>query len=552
MLFKTLLEKDFIGRSQELEVLSSISSEAGKGIATSIFLSGQHGTGKTELLSHLFNRLFWKQDEVAPFFYTINSAFISPHDFSMDYLNRFICQRIAFQKKDVSLIHAYALSTENLVNLAEKSGASWAVDIIGRHLQTKTYGDTVKLFLSAISAPYQSYLNTGIPVVVIIDEFHRTKEFDGSGSESHKNLWMLFEETIKSRYTPHILTGSHAELQDMLFQKTSLGKHVELFNLSGLNRDASLRLFSLLCEDYNIIVEKESLLPFVDLFNGNPFYIRNLVQAARREREKLSEDNLWKIYFNEIASGKIYTYWVSRLRTYMPQLDLRKSSLEILHHLSNLGRDTYRRSTSTTPADLTSMFLINRKDVDDIVNFFQSAGIIDMGFSTFKLAEDRVLTDVIRGIYSKEILEEPLDITEEIFMKERYKHVKTTEAPSFEVTIPTIPKAELIAVSALEQIARNQNISTEVAGELQIALIDLLTNIIAKNEPHDGNLHLRFERGEGKFIIEIKTPYQEPAFPASSDALSQEQLIRKFTDTIELEKTKSGTKITLTKNLKLS
>jgi len=552
MPFRTVLEKDFIGRTEELEVLSGISYETRKGIATSIFLSGQYGTGKTELLSHLFNQLFWKQGEVAPFFYTINSAFISPYDFSMDYLNRFICQRIAFQKKDVSPICAYAPSTENLMNLAEKSGASWAADIIGRHLQTKTYGDTVKLFLSAITAPYQSYLNTGIPVVVIIDDFHRTKEFDGTAPESHKNLWMLFEEAIKSRYTPHILTGSRAELQDMFFQKTPIGKSLEFFNLSGLNKNTSLRLFSLLCENYNIIVEKESLLPFVDLFNGNPFYIRNFIQTARRERKKLSEDDLWRIYFNEITNGKIYTYWVSRLRTYMPQLELRKSSLEILYHLINLGRDTYRYSISTTSADLSNMFLISRKDVDDIINFFQSVDLIDINFSTFKLAEDRVLTDVIRGLYSKEIVEEPLDITEEIFMKERHKHVKTTGTPSFEVIIPPAPKAELIAVSALEQIARNQNISTEITGQLQIALIDLLTNIIAKSEPHDENLHLRFKRDEDKFIIEVKIPYQEPVFPASPEALSEEQLIRKFTDDIKFEKIKSGVKIILTKNLKPS
>lgn len=547
MPFRTLLEKDFIGRTHELEVLSGISSEARKGIATSIFLSGQPGTGKTELLSHLFNQLFWKQNEVAPFFYTIKSAFISPYDFSMDYLNRFICQRIAFQKKDVSLIHAYIPSTENLMNLAEKSDASWAVDIIRRHLQTKTDGDTARLFLSAITAPYQSYLGTGVPVVVIVGDFHKTNEFDGSGRGSHKNLWMLFEETLKSRYTPHILTGSQAELHDMFFQKTSLGKSLELFNLSGLDRNTSTRLFSLLCEIYNVIVEKESLLPFVELFNGNPFYIRNFIQTARCERKKLSADDLWRIYFHEVTSGKIYTYWISQFRTYMPQLEMRKSSLEILYNLINLRKDTYRYNISTTLADLSNMFLISRKDVDGIINFFQSAGIIDMGFSTFKLADDRVLTDVIRGLYSKEITEEPLNVTEEIFMKERYEHAKVKETPSFEVTIPPLPKAELIAVSALEQITKNQDISTEIARQVQVALIDLLTNIIAKNEPHAGNLHLRFEQGEDKFIIEVKTPYQEPVFPSSYEALLGEQLIRSFTDDIKFEKTKSGTKITLTK-----
>ncbi len=154
MPFRILSEKDFIGRRQELEALYGISSETRERIATSIFLSGQHGIGKTELLRQLFTLLFWKQGEVAPFFYTVNPPLISAYDFSMDYLSRFVRQRIAFQKKDASLIHADGLSMEDLMRLAEKSDAQWAVAIIKQYFQAKTAGNAEKLFLCAISAPY--------------------------------------------------------------------------------------------------------------------------------------------------------------------------------------------------------------------------------------------------------------------------------------------------------------------------------------------------------------------------------------------------------------
>ena len=36
------LEKDFLGRSQEMETLFNVASEAVKGVATSIFLAGHH------------------------------------------------------------------------------------------------------------------------------------------------------------------------------------------------------------------------------------------------------------------------------------------------------------------------------------------------------------------------------------------------------------------------------------------------------------------------------------------------------------------------------
>lgn len=104
MLFSALSGKDFTGRSHELESLYGISSEIKDGTATGIFLSGQHGIGKTELLRQLFNLLFEKQTEIVPFFYTVSPAFISVYDFSTDYLNRFIRQWIAFQKKS---LHSY-------------------------------------------------------------------------------------------------------------------------------------------------------------------------------------------------------------------------------------------------------------------------------------------------------------------------------------------------------------------------------------------------------------------------------------------------------------
>lgn len=548
MPFSALLEKDFIGRNHELESLYNIHSEVKRGIATSIFLSGQRGIGKTELLKQLFQLLYWKQHEAVPFFYTVNPAFASVYDFSMDYLNKFIRQWLSFQKKDVSLIHANGLSTENLMHLAEKSDAHWAVDIIGNFLQVKTSADAAKLFFSAINTPYHSYLTTGMPVIVIIDNFQKTKEFYGPHSENNNNLWMLFEEVIKYRQAPHILTGSQTELQGMFFEKTSLGESLEFINLSGIDKSTSLKLFTSFCNSYGIAVDRESLSPFADLFNGNPFYIKNFIQTLRKEGKNLSADDLWNVYFNEITIGKFYTCWISQLRKHIPRLELRKVSLEILYHLCS-------RRTSTAPSNLANMFLISINDLNDIVNIFQTAGIIEMNFSSLKLTEDTILTNVIKGLYNKEILGNPADKIKEVLLKERHiaadTYVKTVEPPLFEITIPNIPRAELIALTSLEQIAKSQNISPETIGQLQVALVDLFTNIMPQEKSSDdGNFYLKFKPDKDKFTIEIKTPYKELASLSSPDAIPENQLIKRYIDDIKLEETKSGIKIILTKELK--
>jgi len=379
---------------------------------------------------------------------------------------------------------------------------------------------------------------------------------------------MLYEDSIKSRHTPHIITGSRAQLQAMFFQETSLGNYLELVNLSGFDNAASLKLFTSLCEGYNITIDKDLLLGFNDLFKGNPFYIKSFIQAARLEGKTLSENDLWTVYFNEITGGKFYTYWVSKLRIYMPRINLRKTSLEFLYHFCKPGAmesltkyrddEPYQQDSPPVPsgseksrADITSMPSISAEDFNDMINAFQAAGIIEINFSTYKLTDDEVLADVIKGLYSKETLEEPLSTIEEAFIKDRSKYLKTVGTPSFEVTIPIIPRAELIAVKVLEQIAKEQNIPTGVTGQLQVALIDLFANI-QDNQPRVGNIWLKFEPGEDTFLIEIKTPYKELVSPIYSESIRENQLMKRYLDDIKVEKTKSGTKITLIKNLKLS
>src|SRR5689334_22027260 len=103
MLFSQLQEKDFVNRREELAALSTRVLQADRGRARSVVLSGPRGVGKTELLKHLFSRLFWKQDRIAPFQFTVNPALLSATAFSKSYLCRFLCQRLAFEKREQAL-----------------------------------------------------------------------------------------------------------------------------------------------------------------------------------------------------------------------------------------------------------------------------------------------------------------------------------------------------------------------------------------------------------------------------------------------------------------
>ena len=274
MPLKTFTAKNFFDRSNDIEVLKGVASEALAGDATDVFLSGKWGIGKTELLKHMFNYLFWKNNYVIPFFYTMNTSCISVEDFSKEYLGEFILQSLAYLKKDYSMMDAGVFSLEGLKQIAQDSDAGWAVKIIEDYILIKEKGDRRNLFSYAISVPYNCYLNKGLPVLVMIDDFHKAKELYEFDHGDSRNLWQHFEKVTKSRYTPHIFSGFQPELNRMFFEETSFGEHFELVNLAGLGRNESVKFFTSLCELYGLDVE-DDLQGFVDTFKGNPFYMKS-------------------------------------------------------------------------------------------------------------------------------------------------------------------------------------------------------------------------------------------------------------------------------------
>ena len=129
MHLKEISDKNFIGRNNELEVLKSVIAEAVSGDASSVFLSGGRGIGKTCLMKRLFHELFNNHKGPVPFFYTIKTAFTSIENFSKDYIGAFILQYLSFIRNEPSLGTSAIYSLEDLRDIAEKSEAGWIIDI---------------------------------------------------------------------------------------------------------------------------------------------------------------------------------------------------------------------------------------------------------------------------------------------------------------------------------------------------------------------------------------------------------------------------------------
>ncbi|RJR17775.1 MAG: ATP-binding protein [Nitrospiraceae bacterium] len=537
MPLKEFTSRHFLGRDSEIKILANVASQAGSGDAGSIILLGKRGIGKTELLRNLYNELFNSSTNTVPFFYAINTAFASVESFSEDYMSSFVLQYLAFTGKDPSLINAGIYSLEDLRAIAAKSEAAWISEIIDNYSQIKLDGDLLKLFSYVISLPYYSYRHTGIPVLVIIDDFHKIRKLSELSEHGYdKDLWMLFENQMKFRFSPHIIAGYKAELHKMFFEETSFGEHLEIISLGGLSRHDSSGLFRALCAKYSLSCEAD-MTSLLELFGGNPFYIKSFVQAARQAARSFSPEDFWEIYISEITKGKIYTYWTSILKSYIRRFELRKPTLALLYNLCENGTDDV--------SNLSSALSVKQEDIDYILGLLHTAGIVETGFSAMDLVDDLILIDLIKGLYHKEIIREPWDRIRESLSGERDQPVLPDKAPAFDLVIPAALKAELVAVKSLEQVARYYRIPPDAVGQLQVSLIDLFSAVLATNGTPGGNYKLKFILRDNVFSVEILTSRHGLIF---TDSVMRH--IKFYIDDIRVEEVKHGSKITLIKELK--
>jgi len=539
MLLKDFSTKNFLGREREFELLKGLALEARAGDASSIFLAGKRGVGKSEFMRHLYNHFFSQQNDAIPFYHSVRSAFISLENFSREYLGSFILQSLAFLKKDRSMLYSGIYSLEDLRRIAGEMADPWAVNIIDTFNEIGEDDDGVKLFSFAISTPYQSYASSGLPVVVMIDDFHKIRKFCGAtaGAES-KECWVMFENFLQSLHTPHIIAGFHADLQKMFFEETSIGEHLEVVNLPGLDRGNAIKLFTSLCEQYSLAFESE-LTDYLDMFSGNPFYIRSFMQAARQGRRSLSDDEFWDVYVREVTRGKIYTYWTSILKAYIMRFDMRKPSLRFL-------QDLYESSSDIILTDESDRLSVSHEDLDTIINLLDSSGAVETGFSTLELADDNILIDVVRGLYYREIRREPPDKIREIIVEDRRQKTAVEDIQSFDMIIPSAPKAELVAVKSLEHVARHYGIASAIITELQIALVELFVNVLSRDLTVDECYHLRFKRQDNAFSAEVETARSETELKEADTGSFN--MIKRHVDDITFEKTLKGTRIILIKN----
>ncbi len=544
MPFNALQEKDYIGRLQEQADLYKRVIRADKGQAQSIVLSGQRGIGKTELLKHLFGQLFWKQDRVAPFWYSVNPALLSATDFSRAYLVRFICQRLAFTKKDQALFYHDGISIDGLSTLVEEREAFWAKEILDQYMQCS--GEPLDALRVALAAPHRSMLSTGIPVAVLIDDFHLLKGLHLGGVPDPR-LVSLFQEPMAHGKTPHVISGSMAELQEMPVV-SGLGR----IQVHPLGPEAT----SSLVVSLMTACGTEGGIPplLIRHLGGNPYYLRCIVTRAC-EKNNPDEKDFWNAYMQEIMGGTLCHSWSAVLKSSFPDLGLRRTALAITSKI-------YHTAEALSCQRIAKVFSLTDSQAHEIVRDLYLAGFIRGEFGTFRAVDDRVLRDLVDNLFMREILAKSTHDLEAHFLEALVPQKGTVVR--FDMTLPIARDAELIAAQSLEQIGKNMNINEEALGQLQIAVIEACINAMEHGRGMNDKIYLSIAVEEDHLEVSVESAGQEFVIKETGEPYRDQEaakttgrgwglkLIKRFVDHVKFEKTANGTKIVLIKKIEKS
>ncbi|MGE5174711.1 MAG: ATP-binding protein [Betaproteobacteria bacterium] len=541
MLFSQLQEKDFVDRQEELDGLSARVLQADGGRAQSVVLSGVRGIGKTELLRHLFGRLFWKQERIAPFQFTVNPAVLSAAAFAKTYLCRFLCQRLAFQKREQALLMSDGISLDALTSLVEEQEALWAKEILDQYVQNS--GDPLDALQVALAAPRRSVVATGTPVAILIDDFHLLSGLH-LGDSPDPRLVSLFEEPVSYGKTPHVITGNAAELQEMPVTGSLERMPLLPFSPEG----ASSKVFSLL-STREARTDAPPLL--LRRLGGNPLYLDCVVTTACAANS-LDDKDFWNAYIREITEGTLSLSWMAAFKRAFPGLGIRKAAIEMAYKI-------YHSTEPLSCRRMARMFSLPESGAEDMAHALYLAGIIRGEFGVFRAVEDPVLKDIIDCLYRREVLGKSLPDLEKDFL-ERLVPQKEHEV-RFDITLPMAKDAELVAAQGLEQIGKSLGLSQDAVGQMQIAVIEACINamehgrgtegkVFVSISADDDRLEVSVESAGREFIIqETGEPFNDPGGRKTPGRGWGIKLIKRFVDHIKFEKTSRGTKVVLVKKL---
>lgn len=411
-----LSEGEFTDRVEILRELETWYQNIKHRISSSHALISPRRMGKTALLDRLVNTVFFKDYDVAPFYFKMKREETTLRRFVLEYYTTFFRQYIGYLLKDPGLytnkkmdlkeLRDYSTETENeKIRFIQKE----YIDRFLKRYEERDWQDARNLWEDMIDTPESLGVYLGTHVAVIIDEFQDMKFYiydidlipeDPLKKPMATDLTATFDRQSQSRRAPMLVTGSAVSMIFRTVMGGPLGGRFGFTYLKPMAIEDGATLIKNLLRIRNSSIMDEQALYLSAQVNGHPYYIYCCAESACPGKNFTAPEGIDRIIDFEVTRGKIFGFWETHFennRRYINQdndLELGKKIIYYFTKYSNAPVDT---------EEIAAKLKVDRALVTEKIEKLYQADLVyrsDFKYYTFN---DIMLMRYIQNRYEAEL-----------------------------------------------------------------------------------------------------------------------------------------------------
>ena len=307
-------EADFIGRTKELaRLLAHARGESG---SNGLVILAAPSAGTSELLRQTYDRLFFGQEEVIPFYFEIKVSDNSSHDAALRFLREFLLQTIAFRRRDAHLIDISPDICE-IAELAVPDDCHWIDRMIETCQSNSKLNDERSFVRNCLSAPLRAAAG-GARTFVVIDDLHETRRLDG-GEEFLNDMIGVFGRAN----IPFVLAGRRR----FLFAKTPF----ETMAVEPLSFEDAGKFAERLSAKTGVVINNQTRDLIAVQLGGIVGHVTSLFATAAANGNDLNSfEQVEQVYTNDLFGGRLGKYFDGIFAGALPDATARTRVLRLL------------------------------------------------------------------------------------------------------------------------------------------------------------------------------------------------------------------------------
>ncbi|MFQ6057103.1 MAG: ATP-binding protein, partial [Methanosarcinales archaeon] len=399
-IFTIVPEDEFVDREKILDILYTNALDAAREASDNTFIIGRRRVGKSAILTRLYDKLFFEQDIVAPFYYNYEGKGKRAYTIAESYFTNFVSQYIAFKK---SIFPIKFMSLENALDIALELKDEGLSYVIENYLESKKNQYLQGMLEFAIGGPRMVSNVNQSPICVIIDEFqYILGVVDDEGWDV--DLKGKYQFGVEGTYCPHFVSGSAVNIivNEILTKGALVGRFGEE-HLDKLDLESALELGNKLSNKFGFELPYEQNIYLANYTDRLPYYIYRILYTIYKNKEKIAtSDVLSNAISSEITRGGIYGELERQLMEYVEL-----NSLKIIRSVLYLAANYDEKQI--IPREIAEKLKVPEIEVSKALVQISKADLIqDLGGFYYNVP-DPIMREFLRTQYFHNILKIPIE-----------------------------------------------------------------------------------------------------------------------------------------------